>query len=109
MAALAIVIAFPNIIANEPNRLAVFYFSISLTCFFGSSYLFDYRIRRIFPYLGQIGEYVGIISLGFGFFAFAYSVFPSDMFVLSIYCIFVTVILTVAIVEIYYNKKFFEL
>ena len=108
MAALAIIIALPQYTDDKVSHLATFYFSISLTCFFVGSYLFDYRIRRIFPFLGQVAEYTGVLSLGLGFLSFANTIFKDDLFILSIYGIFMVAISAITIIEIYYNKKFFE-
>lgn len=108
IAALAIIMALPNFSGNKVNLLASFYFAISLTCFFGGSYLFDYRIKRIFPYIGQVAEYTGIISLGLAFLSFAYSIFSDISSILAIFIIFMGGIVSISVVEIYYNKKFFE-
>jgi hypothetical protein len=88
VAALAIIMALPNITSNPINLLATFYFAISLTCFFVGSYLFDYKIIRIFPYMGQVAEYTGIISIGFAFLSFAYSIFHNTPSIIAIFIIF---------------------
>lgn len=106
--ALAIIMALPSITGNKINLLATFYFSISLSCFFAGSYLFDYRIKRIFPYIGQVAEYTGVISLGLAFLSFAYSIFSDVPSIMAIFSIFMGGIVTISFVEIYYNKKFFE-
>src|SRR6185312_12354475 len=72
------------------NTNSLFYFSISMVCFFIASYFSTFRNKFIFFYMGETIELTGIISLGIAFILLV-TTLPNTNF--GIYIIFLILII----------------
>jgi hypothetical protein len=106
---LAVILAFPqNAIEDKikQNVDSLLYFSISMSCFFIASYLFTLQTMRWFPYLGDILEITGILSLGIGFLVLI-SKLVNDPRLYVVYFIFLASLVFLATITTYYERRIF--
>lgn len=76
-----------------------FYFAVSMFCFFGAAYLYNFLTDRPFPYIADTLEYTGIIAVAIGFLHLISGILPN----IIIDILFLVGILTLAIGDLYIN------
>jgi hypothetical protein len=84
---------------------ALGYLSVAMFCFFISSYMYSFRITNRLPYIGETLEFVGIVSLGIGFFYLVVQVVPTSIWLGVLYMIFLSALVGVAGYELYLNNR----
>jgi hypothetical protein len=92
-------------VVPETNTLfGIGYLSVAMFSFFIAAYLFKYRPKKWFPYIGETLELSGILCIGVGFYYVIAKIFSNNIPLAGLYLAFLVALIAIVAYSLRLNR-----